>query len=174
MSLLWLTAKMTEEQHAAIARVRALPTAEGSDDDIEPHALRALLAEHNIVQHPKEEDPSFGPVEHEVNFEGDYTTHHPSEVLHTSQPTMQKSSLEFHLRNDHTKMLKSDGNGFHAPENEDDKYHPITYSHGDHWNAPNWIDDGHHRILAFRMLGKPVTAESGWTDRCDCPTAVRA
>lgn len=171
MSLLWKTAKMTEQQHAALARVRALPTAEGSDDDIEPGALKALLAEHSIVQHEPEDDPTFGPVDHDVNHEGDYTVHHPREVLHTSQPTMQKSSLVHYLRNDHAEMLKADGNGFHAPNHPDEKYHPITYSHGDHWDADNWIEDGHHRILASRMLGKPVKAESGWTHGCSCPSA---
>lgn len=171
MSLLWKTA-VDSMQERALDRVRSIPVDPKAPDDITGSHLKDLLGEHNIHLHESHEDPTFGPVEHEVSHEGDLARHHPSEVLHTSQPSMQRSSLEHYIKRGHEHILKADGRGFHeANDPENDIYHPITYSHGGHWDAPHWIEDGHHRILAARMLGKTVTAESGWTQHCSCPEA---
>jgi hypothetical protein len=135
--------------------VRAIkPENPGRPDMIGGDAVRQLMADHHITQH------KYAPHIHggvPVHQEYSLTDHPPHEELHTSQTHLWKPALEKYIKEGHEHLMDPD----HANEDResDMPYHPQTYDH----NGRTWIDEGHHRILARRMVGEDVTAFHGFT-----------
>lgn len=164
MSLLWRNASLSEEQHAALAKVRALPDDPRKPGYVEGEPVRRLMAEHNIVMHPT------GPFHHEINSQGylGSRTYHPHEELHASQNHLWKPALEEYIRNGWEHEIDHDYDSDdedHLPEHlkNSEPYHPEVFHVGDR----AWIDEGHHRILANRMQGLSFPGRARTTNEDD-------
>jgi GNAT superfamily N-acetyltransferase len=123
-------ARVVSSKDQALARLEALP-----DNMIQGRHLNQLYREHNIHFH--EEDPyEAGEVgdDHMTGDTGTSIHHSLGTPLHTSQAHLWKHTLRHFIEN---------------PGASGDAKRPHTWTHA----GQHWIGDGHHRIVADRMLG---------------------
>ena len=163
MSLLWATAALSSDQQEALEKVRALPGEPDRPNMVSGEPVKRLMAEHGIVVHA-----SAPHIDAEIQpqYEGS-ASFYPHEELHTSQNHLWKPALENYIKHGHEHLCHPDyEHEDETSETEDDHhehyhipYRPQIYTHGDN----DWIDEGHHRILASRMLGEHFEAEHGVT-----------
>lgn len=146
MSNLWATAQLTEEQHAALAKVRALPDDKERPGQSSGEPVKRLMAEHGIVVHPTHPyDMGF-----DVGAHHEQTTHvDESTELHTGQTHLWKPALEHYIKHPDTLHSQQDASDLDDEGNPYHEDHPEVFHHQDKM----WIGEGHHRLLAGRMMG---------------------
>lgn len=158
MSLLWATVALSSSQHQALAEIAALPGDPDRPNMASGEPVRQFMAKHHITQHAAAPhiDGEIQPT-----YEGSTHEFGPHEELHTKQTHLWKPALEQYVREGHEHLMDPDYD--YDGQESDVPYHPQVYTHGDH----DWIDEGHHRIIAKRMLGEGVTAHLGATHEPD-------